>query len=61
MLKRAAFPLIPQCSEAEQAQSRAIWALINPLMPLASTNATKSRRRLSRARRENPNALSNAI
>jgi hypothetical protein len=54
MLKRAAFPLIPQCSEAEQAQSRAIWALINPLMPL-------TRRRLSRARRENPNALSNAI
>jgi hypothetical protein len=29
MLKRAAFPLIPQCSEAEQAQSRAIRALIN--------------------------------
>jgi hypothetical protein len=29
MLKRAAFPLISQCSEAEQAQLRAIRALIH--------------------------------
>src|SRR5258708_40112461 len=45
---------------AEQAQSRATCALIAPLMPRSSTNATKSRNGFSRAPRAKPTALRKA-
>jgi hypothetical protein len=32
MLKRAALPLTPQRAETEQAQARAIWELIVPVV-----------------------------
>jgi len=51
------FSTDPQRSNTEQAQSKATWALIVPLTPLLSANATKSRSSLSRAPRGNPSAF----